>query len=228
MGGKDKRLLSNARALSSLHLLFLLFSSGIPCIAQGDNSSFSSSSFPFPPKYIPPDNYLSNCGSPVNTLLDDGRTFLSDPESSSFLSTDENISTSVDSLSSSSSSSPSVDSLPLYLTARIFQHESTYEFPIFKPGRHWLRLYFHPLPNQKYNLLTAVFSVTADTTVVLNQFSVENNTTMVFKDYLINISSNGLPLKFSPIGNSFAFINAIELISAPDSLIPDSSNALEV
>ncbi|KAF5934000.1 hypothetical protein HYC85_030171 [Camellia sinensis] len=104
-------------SLRPLFLCFVFFTSINPCIAQGDVSSFS------PPmsKYTPPDNYLINCGSPENTLLDDGRTFISDPQSASFLSTDENILTSVNSLPNTIS--------PLYLTARIFDDESMYRFP---------------------------------------------------------------------------------------------------
>ncbi|CAL5441790.1 unnamed protein product [Camellia sinensis] len=201
-------------SLRPLFLCFVFFTCINPCIAQGDVSSFS------PPmsKYTPPDNYLINCGSPENTLLDDGRTFISDPQSASFLSTDENILTSVNSLPNTIS--------PLYLTARIFDDESMYRFPIFKQGRHWLRLYFYPLPHPTYNLATAIFTVTTDTTVLLHRFSVKNNTTVVFKEYLINITSSGFSLKFSPMKNSFAFINAIELVSAPDNLISDSASAI--
>ncbi|PSS07942.1 Receptor-like protein kinase [Actinidia chinensis var. chinensis] len=217
MGGENKHVVS-------LHLLFLclfLFSYTVPCIAKADGSS-SSPSFP---KFTPTDNYLINCGSPENTVLDDGRTFKSDPQSASFLSTDENILTSIDSIPSTVSSS-STSSHPLYLTARIFQDDSMYRFLVFKPGRHWLRLYFYPLPHPTYNLTTAVFDVMTDSSVLLHRFSLNDNTTLVFKEYLINVTSDGFSLKFSPTKDSFAFINAIELISAPDDLIPDSASSV--
>lgn len=171
--------------------------------------------------FTPSDNYLINCGSTVSTFLDDGRTFKSDPESASYLSTDENILTSVTSLNLSSSSSSS--NLPLYLTSRIFHHESMYRFLIFKPGRHWIRLYFYPLPHPTYNLTTATFSVTTDDIVLLHDFSVKDRSKMVCKEYLINVTSDKFTLKFSPLKNSFAFINAIELVSAPDDLILDTA-----
>ncbi|KAL6995158.1 hypothetical protein U1Q18_005294 [Sarracenia purpurea var. burkii] len=216
---------------NSLHLIILLLSLvllnfGIPCIADwngGSSSSFSSSMA----KFTPADNYLINCGSPETTHLDDGRTFESDPQSASLLSTDKNILTSVNSIPNAVSFSPSSpSSLPLYLTARIFPYESTYRFPISNPGRHWLRLYFYPLPNPTVDLAFAAFSVTTDNFLLLHWFSAKDNTPMAFKEYLINITSDGFSLKFSPFKNSFAFINAIELISAPDGLIPDSVSEL--
>ncbi|KAA8542472.1 hypothetical protein F0562_023392 [Nyssa sinensis] len=101
-----------------------------------------------------------------------------------------------------------------------------YRFPIFHPGRHWVRLYFYPLPHPPYNLTSAVFTVTADNVVLLHDFSVMGNTGVVFKEYLINITSDRFSLKFSPMKNSFAFINAIEVVSAPDALIADSASAV--
>lgn len=182
-----------------------------------------------PTTFTPADNYLINCGSPSTTLLDDGRTFKSDPQSAPYLSTDEDILTSINTLannlSSSSSASPS-SSLPLYLSARIFHHESMYRFLIFRQGFHWIRLYFYPLPHPSYNLTSATFTVSTDSTVLLHGFSVKHNNDMVFKEYLINVSSDAFTLRFSPMKNSVAFINAVELVSAPDNLISDSASSV--
>ncbi|KAK1359828.1 Protein kinase domain-containing protein [Heracleum sosnowskyi] len=179
--------------------------------------------------YSPTDNYLINCGSPESTMLQDGRTFKSDSQSVSFLSTDENILASVESVSNISSSSfPSSKSLslPLFSTARIFRDESMYRFLVFRPGRHWLRLYFYPVPHPLYNLTTAVFTVKTDKLVFLHDFSVKDTTGLVFKEYLVNVTSDRFSLIFSPLKNSFAFINAIEFLSAPDTLISDSATAV--
>ncbi|KAL8547194.1 hypothetical protein ACS0TY_006777 [Phlomoides rotata] len=165
--------------------------------------------------FNPSDNYLINCGSPDDTTLDDGRTFKSDPQSSSYLSTDEDILTSITSFLP-----------PLYLTARIFHHDSMYRFLINKPGRHWIRLYFYPLPHPTYNLTSSTFTVTTNDLVLLHAFSLQQTTKMAFKEYLINITSDNLTLKFSPTKNSAAFINAIEVVSAPNDLIPDSASTL--
>ncbi|XP_071728288.1 probable receptor-like protein kinase At5g61350 [Rutidosis leptorrhynchoides] len=169
------------------------------------------------------DNYLIDCGSPQNTILDDGRTFKSDPQSVSFLSTDENI-------FATSNSLPQNSSLPLYKTARIFDSESVYKFLVFQPGRHFLRLYFYPLPNPQYNLTTAVFSVkTDDGLVLLHDFSAtdqSSNSNSNCKEYLINVTSSEFSLVFSPLKKSFAFVNGIEFVSAPNELMPDSATAV--
>ncbi|KAK6128134.1 hypothetical protein DH2020_038124 [Rehmannia glutinosa] len=171
------------------------------------------------------DNYLINCGSPDNTVLEDGRTFKSDPQSASYLSTDEDILTSINSFPNNASFSSLF--LPLYRSARIFHRESMYRFLIYKPGRHFIRLYFYPLPHSSYNLTSATFTVTTDDIVLLHGFSIKDSTNnMVSKEYLINITSDQLTLKFSPMKKSVAFINAIELVSAPDDLISDSASAV--
>ncbi|KAK4427885.1 putative receptor-like protein kinase [Sesamum alatum] len=199
-----------------LFVFLVLYST---CFVLGDLSSSS---------FTPADNYLINCGSPDDAVLDDGRTFKSDPQSASYLSTDEDILTSITSfpnnVSPSSSASSSV--LPLYLTARIFHHESMYRFPIVRPGRHWIRLHFYPLTHPSYNLTSATFTITTDDIVLLHGFSVKDSTKMVFREYLINITSDKLTLKFSPMKKSVAFINAIELVSAPDDLISDLASAV--
>lgn len=130
------------------------------------------------------------------------------------------------SLHSNLSSSIPSSLLPLYQTARVFQDQSTYSFYICKPGRLWLRLYFFPLSNPSYNLTTALFSVHTDHQVLLHEFSARNNDSPVFKEYLVNVSDTRFSLKFKPIKSSFAFINAIEVVSAPDDLISDSATAL--
>ncbi|XP_077211495.1 putative receptor-like protein kinase At5g61350 [Tasmannia lanceolata] len=198
--------------LSFLFLILLLsFFSPTPTFSASSSSSFS-----------PPDNYLLDCGSPKPTVLPDGRTFRSDPQSSSFLSTPENVQTSTTNISTNISSSS------LYLNARIFPDQSTYSFFISQPGRHWLRLYFYPLPHPLYNLTAAVFSVATDSTVLLHDFTPPNSVvpSPIYKEYLINITSDRFSLTFIPLKNSFAFINAIELVSAPSSLIPDSATAV--
>ncbi|GJU04308.1 probable receptor-like protein kinase [Tanacetum coccineum] len=167
--------------------------------------------------FTPSDNYLIDCGSPQNTILDDGRTFKSDPQSVSFLSTDENIFATTNSL-------PQNTSLPLYKTARIFDTESIYKFLVFQQGRHFLRLYFYPLQHPSYNLTNAVFTVkTADGLVLLHDFSPANNIDSYYKEYLINVASDDFSLCFSPLKKSFAFVNGIEFVSAPNELVPDSA-----
>ncbi|KAK9116637.1 hypothetical protein Sjap_015584 [Stephania japonica] len=196
-------------------LIFLLFCTTlVPVWSKPDAS----------PRFAPQDSYLIDCGAPKSTMLDDGRTFRSDPQSASLLSTDEDIEASVPSLSSNANSIPSTT--PLYLTARIFTDVSTYSFFISKPGRHWLRLYFYPITHPTYNLTSAVFTVTTDNVVLLHDFSVPDTDQTVFKEYLLSIDSDRFSLKFVPKKKSMAFINAIELVSAPDTLISDTASAV--
>ncbi|KAL4584074.1 hypothetical protein LXL04_008664 [Taraxacum kok-saghyz] len=170
-------------------------------------------------RFTPSDNYLIDCGSPQNTILDDGRTFKSDPQSVSFLSTDENIFATSDSI-------PENEKLHLYRTARIFDSESVYKFLVFQPGRHFLRLYFYPLHHPSYNLTTAVFTVKTDNLVFLHDFSAREKTASHFKEYLVNVTSDDFSLVFSPLKKSFAFVNGIEFVSAPDELVPNSATVV--
>ncbi|OVA08830.1 Protein kinase domain [Macleaya cordata] len=227
MGG-EKNGVGLSQPFSSLSLLrlllqFIFFTS--PSIAKGGSSSSSSSSPPSS-SYSPVDNYLIDCGAPQATKVDDGRTFKSDSQTSSMLSTDEDIQVSVSSIASKNSSSSSSSVSPLHLTARVFKGESRYSFFVSHTGRHWLRLYFYPLSHPLYNLTSAVFTVTTDEFVLLHDFSVPTNDSLVFKEYLINITSDRFSLKFSPKKNSLAFINAVELVSAPDILISDLATAV--
>ncbi|KAG7535053.1 Protein kinase-like domain superfamily [Arabidopsis thaliana x Arabidopsis arenosa] len=172
--------------------------------------------------FTPADNYLIDCGSSSETKLSDGRNFKSDQQSVAFLQTDEDIKTSVDSIPISDSNS---STLPLYLTARIFTGKSTYSFYISRPGRHWIRLHFYPLNHPLYNLTNSVFSVTTDTTVLLHDFSAGDTSSIVFKEYLI-YAAEKLSLYFKPHKGSTAFINAVEIVSVPDELVPDSASSV--
>ncbi|CAN8264802.1 unnamed protein product [Cochlearia groenlandica] len=190
----------------SSHISFLLLLI-ISLFAVKSNSS-----------YTPSDNYLIDCGSSGETKLSDGRNFKSDQQSVSYLQTEQDIKASADSI-------PVSDSLPLYLTARIFAGESTYSFFISRPGRHWIRLHFYPLTHPLHNLTESVFSVATETTVLLHDFSARETSSIVFKEYII-YASEKLSLYFKPHKGSVAFINAVEIVSVPDELIPDSASSV--
>eukprot|EP01018_Ginkgo_biloba_P020631 Gb_15081 [translate_table: standard] len=170
--------------------------------------------------FTPTDNYLLDCGATKAVSLEDGRKFQTDAESSSLLS-----SSSQQILVSSSNATVPSD---LYKTARVFTRQSSYTFGINQKGRHWVRLYFFPVPDQTHDLKSAVFSVTTDTYVLLHNFTFNKETQnpYLFKEYLINVDSNSLKLNFSPSNVSLAFINAIEVVSVPDTLIPDQAQTV--
>ncbi|KAF3433803.1 hypothetical protein FNV43_RR24906 [Rhamnella rubrinervis] len=162
-------------------------------------------------QFDPQDNYLIDCGSRSNVSVG-GRVFVADDFYSSFLETPKIL------VNTSSISTLTTFDSALYKTARIFNETSDYTFPIRKPGRHWIRLYFYPFINNNHNLSMAKFSVSAQSFTLLKEFQVETGNLM--KEYSLNISSDSLVLTFTPSSNSFAFINALEVVSQPDNLVP--------
>ncbi|KAG2677915.1 hypothetical protein I3843_12G121200 [Carya illinoinensis] len=167
--------------------------------------------------FTPIDNYLVACGSSKNVIFQD-RTFVSDSEHSSLVLKSDN-----SSVASSNSSAP----LPIYQSARIFSAMASYKFKIEQKGRHWIRLYFFPLPKSGQNLNSASMSVFTDNFVLLNNFTFKKyNGAYMFKEYAINVTSDTLTLTFLPSNNSVAFVNAIEVVSIPDVVLPDQALAL--
>ncbi|XP_072985760.1 receptor-like protein kinase HERK 1 [Typha latifolia] len=191
--------------VGELHLVFSII--GIISVLCGCNAQFT-----------PADNYLVDCGSSTNTVIGQ-RTFIADG-SSSTLTTPKNILA-----NTTSNSVSSFDSSALYQTARIFTGSSSYSFKIQKHGRHFIRLYFFPFVYQSYNLTTADFTVSTQDVVLLNGFRPPSSSSPVFKEYLLNITRDTLILSFKPSGN-LAFINAMEVVSAPDNLIVDSAQTV--
>ncbi|CAF2152064.1 receptor-like protein kinase HERK 1 isoform X1 [Brassica napus] len=158
--------------------------------------------------FTPQDNYLINCGSPSNSTLTD-RVFMSDKLASNLLSSDNQ-----EILASQSSSSSS----DIYQTARVFTGVARYKFSVAR-GRHWVRLHFSPFNYQTYQMGSANFAVSSQTHVLLTDFTVKSRDV---KEYSLNVDTDDLVLTFTPSGGSFAFVNAIEVISVPDSLITSS------
>ncbi|VVB13194.1 unnamed protein product [Arabis nemorensis] len=157
--------------------------------------------------FTPPDNYLINCGSPDNSTVMD-RVFMSDKLASNLLTSPKEILASQD-----SNSGPGI-----YLTARVFTGVSTYKFSITR-GRHWVRLHFDPFDYQNFQMGSAKFAVSSQTHVLLSDFTVKKR---IVKEYSLNVTTDDLVLTFTPSGSSFAFVNAIEVISVPDTLITAS------
>ncbi|XXG76540.1 hypothetical protein AAC387_Pa08g0870 [Persea americana] len=178
------------------------------------------SSFQFiSPSFNPPDNHLITCGSESITNID-GRDFSPDSYTNSVL-------LSAPSKISIIDPNPSPDSSPLYHTARIFTGNSSYEFNIKSNGTHLVRLHFFSFPSERFNLSAAVFEVSALGFPLLKDFTVPNKT-QVIKEYTIKVDSGKIVISFAPSGNSppsssFAFVNAIEVFSAPTDLIANDA-----
>lgn len=189
-----------------LVLLFAILGGSSAAAAAEATASFS-----------PKDNFLIDCGANSLATLPDGRIFKTDVNSAGYLEAKDNIQISV----------PAADvPSPIYLTARVFVSEATYSFHLASAGWHWVRLHFFPLNTTQFDLQTAMFTVTTGDVVLLHRFSVNNSTKYMIKEYLLNVTDAQFTLKFTPVKDSFAFINAIEVVSAPDFLIVDSATTL--
>ena len=188
-------------------LVFLCFIFNCPNIAfaTGPGASF-----------IPKDNFLIDCGANKEVgALPDGRVFKTDEQSKQYLDAkDDIIATATPEMKAPS---------PVDLTARVFLQEATYIFQMAEPGWHWLRLHFLPVKSNDFDLLQAKFSVATENYVLLHSFNINNESTFVLKEFLLNITEPKLSIKFLPMRNSAAFINAIEVVSAPVDLIADSN-----
>ncbi|KAG8094059.1 hypothetical protein GUJ93_ZPchr0012g19279 [Zizania palustris] len=170
---------------------------------------------PTPSSFTPKDNFLIDCGGTAPVDGTGGKVYKTDAQSNHLLSAKDAVKVAVD-----KADVPS----PVYLTARIFRDEAIYSFPLTVPGWHFIRLYLFPLQNSDFNLATATFTVSTDTNVLLHSFTAENKPVM--KEFVVNATENRLAIKFCPLKDSAAFINAIEVVNAPDDLITDTALGL--
>ncbi|XP_077248171.1 receptor-like kinase isoform X2 [Tasmannia lanceolata] len=185
----------------SFSFIFLLFS-----------TLFNSSS-----AFFPSDNYLLDCGSTVDSTVDN-RVFISDSNSDS---DSDSVRLSATRKISLKDENPSPNSPSLYQTARLFTKPSSYGFQIKSKGTHLVRLHFSPFSSQEYNLSSAFFHVSANGFLLLREFRVSTNA-HVIKEYIIRVDEENLVISFVPFcKSSFAFVNAIEVITAPEELISD-------
>ncbi|CAL9103756.1 unnamed protein product [Musa acuminata var. zebrina] len=174
--------------------------------------------------FTPADNYLIDCGSLTNTTIG-SRVFVADVSLSSTLTPPSN--NLADTSQSSVPSVPTSYGTALFRNARVFRERSSYSFQIKAHGRHFVRLYFFPFVSGGYNLSAATFGVSIQDVVLLNKFQPRANATVV-KEFSLNITSDTLILTFAPSANtSFAFVNAIEVVSVPDNLINDTAKIVD-
>jgi len=167
--------------------------------------------------YTVPDKYFISCGSDTNSTAS-GRTFIGDltsGNSGSFTFTRQS--------SPVKDSNKSTATPPLYQTARIFRERSSYEFVISSAGTYLVRLHFFSF-SYSANLSTALFDVLASEISLVDNFSVPHGSNSpLIKEFFINITVGKFPIYFMPQGSSFAFVNAIELLLAPENFIPSSA-----
>ncbi|XP_061361225.1 probable receptor-like protein kinase At5g24010 [Gastrolobium bilobum] len=167
--------------------------------------------------FSPIDNYLINCGSTAAATLVDNRPFAGDIAGKHLSSRAVSI----------RNENPFPGLPPIYGTARVFTSPFRYAFPIRDRGTHMVRLHFHAFDSSKLDLGRAQFHVLVDGHVVLSNFSrlmsgAERNPRIL--EYLIWVDAEKLVIVFVPGKDSkLAFVNAIEVISAPKDLVPDTA-----
>ncbi|KAE8701001.1 CAAX prenyl protease 1-like protein [Hibiscus syriacus] len=168
--------------------------------------------------FSPIDNYLINCGASLDSVVDN-RRFISDSSDSPDTR-----------LSSSRTFSLCAGTLQpgqpqIYHTARVFNAPSKYVFNVKEPGMHSVRLHFHRFISSRLNLGNSQFHVLINELVSLTNFSGGN--LMGYPkvmEYLIWVNSEKLEIAFVPARKSnFAFVNAIEVISAPKDLVLETA-----
>ncbi|KAG2703380.1 hypothetical protein I3760_06G134200 [Carya illinoinensis] len=151
--------------------------------------------------FVPQDNFLIDTSADKLASLPDGRVFRTEEQSKQFLEAKDEIKVSVE-----KADVPS----PIYLSARIFVQEAIYSFPLSRPA----------------GIGTATFSVSSDKYVLLHSFNMNYSSKHVLKEFLLNVTEPHFSIKFVPIKNSAAFINATEVVAAPDELITEVANGL--
>ncbi|CAN8308968.1 unnamed protein product [Cochlearia groenlandica] len=198
-------------AILQRRILFLLF---VTFLSSSLSLSFS-----------PSDNYLVNCGSDVDSTVDN-RRFIADASSESsstvrFFSSEGSIALKGQDFS---------PNLPqIYRTARIFSRQAKYEFNVRNKGTHMVRLHFNRINSSEIDLNgDALFHVAVNGHVVLSNFNggdVDLGTRV--REFLIWVDSGEVVVRFVPSNDSkLAFVNAIEVISAPKDLIADVATSV--
>jgi hypothetical protein len=156
--------------------------------------------------YTLPTEYFINCGSKSNITVG-GRNFVGDMNSGSF---------SVGKSSDVSDTNSATDT-SLYQTARIFKHQSSFEFDIINHGIYYVRLHFFPLMSGRTNLTKAQFDVSTYNFSLLSNFGIkENSTSPMIEEFLLTINGSKFSIYFTPHRKSFAFVSAIEVFLIPD------------
>ncbi|CAA3029538.1 Serine threonine kinase [Olea europaea subsp. europaea] len=173
--------------------------------------------------YRPTDQILLNCGSNSSEIDDNKRSW--DGDARSKYAPPNITTTSIASKPTEQASSGSNSAL--YTTARIFQSQFTYNFPV-SVGPKFLRLYFYAATysdlhkNVSFNKFESFFTVAANEFTLLSNFSayLKSTPSKPFKrEFIINVEYNqSLSITFSPSPKSYAFINGIEIVSMPNNL----------
>ncbi|KAJ4834926.1 hypothetical protein Tsubulata_007778 [Turnera subulata] len=175
--------------------------------------------------------FLINCGGNSSVIVD-GRRWMGD------LVPDNNFTVSSPPTAASTSTlGGDSDFEPLYKTARIFTTALNYTFQGLQ-GNYFVRLHFCPFPFENHNANESSFEVVANGLQLLSEFnapreiadknsnlqtSKSNSSSLsLVKEYVLGLKLDSLVIELIPSKGSFGFINAIEIVPAPDNLLEDS------
>ncbi|KAD6453232.1 hypothetical protein R6Q59_014990 [Mikania micrantha] len=162
--------------------------------------------------FSPSDHYLIDCGTTATTVVDfDHRSFTGDG-SSPVLSATKSLAL--------KNSNPDPNLSPIYHTTRVFTKPSDYKFKIKEKGPHLVRIHFYKSDFKNIgSTCHDQFHVSANGYVLLHNFLAFKGNPRI-KDFFILVDKDELAIRFIPADKtSFAFVNAIEVISAPKDLI---------
>lgn len=166
--------------------------------------------------YVPTEKILLACGATSDSTDSDGRQWSTDVNSKYLMAGGKTAT------SPAATQDPSVPQVP-YMSARVFYTNFTYSVPVVA-GRKFVRLYFYPASYAGLNASDGLFSVTAGSYTLLNNFSAAQTTqalnfAFIVKEYAINVNGAALDISFTPSAKApkaYAFVNGIEIVSMPD------------
>ncbi|KAG6426818.1 hypothetical protein SASPL_111052 [Salvia splendens] len=164
---------------------------------------------------------ILNCGSPNSAKDADGRSW--DPDDKFLAAGTKFV------VAKADVQDPSLPSEVPYMTARIFQSEAKYQFPLIdSTSRTMLRLHFYPSSYPNFDISKSYFAVVAGGVTLLSNFSAFISAEALSQAYFIKefflapSESPTLDVTFKP--QAFAFVNGIEVLPIP--AIFDSDPAL--
>lgn len=161
-------------------------------------------------RFAPADNHLIACGATAPAVLPDGRRFVPDTGCASM-----SLRSQSPTLPTAAAPNAPAPPSPLHAAARVFSCHASYDLAVRRRGHHVLRLHFYPLDAA---LASARFHVGAGGFLLLHNFTASSP---VVKEFLLPVDADVLALTFVPEAGSAAFVNAIELFSAPEELLGD-------
>lgn len=177
--------------------------------------------------WSPADNFFIACGS-LSNVTAEGRLFVGDGGSVAL--PNPKLSAPGGVLASTTVPNANLLNPKLYQQSRIFTANSSYTFSV-TPGRHFVRLHFFPFVFTNFTPNMSTFSVTANQYMLLDTFRPSLYSTdarpLVFREYSLNASGSSLEITFTPAPSSYAFINAIEVSSMPDDVVPDLAVSID-